>query len=330
MAPVHRCAHRAVLCRSYANLIVAYEYCGHPAEACAAALEGLALLPEYGLELAVGAALACNAANMLTRRGHYERCEAVLAELLDGRVVQGQGLHLHLERAELQLRMGNTDGRPGQPGGGGAAARRRRAAGRRRRRLRDRGAAARRRATTTAATGPSTRRCGGWPPRRTRASAPSCWSSGCAARPTGAARCPAAQDAGGRGAARAAGRRAGRRRPGRRTTTSTTPPTTAPPGTSWPARAATATAEDWAEAVRLWRAADRPREEAYCLLRQAECHAGREAAGQGGRGGVGGPGDRRAARRGPAGGRRRRAARPHPAVGGARPRGRRSRTGPTG
>jgi DNA-binding CsgD family transcriptional regulator/tetratricopeptide (TPR) repeat protein len=101
---------RAVLCRSYANLIVALEYSGMPEEACTAALEGLSLLPEYGLDLAVGAALACNAANMLTRRGHYERCEALLAGLLDGRVVQGQGLHLHLERAELQLRMGNPEG----------------------------------------------------------------------------------------------------------------------------------------------------------------------------------------------------------------------------
>jgi DNA-binding CsgD family transcriptional regulator len=35
----------------------------------------------------------------------------------------------------------------------------------------------------------------------------------------------------------------------------------------------TATAEDWADAVRLWQAAVRPREEAYCLLREAECHA---------------------------------------------------------
>jgi DNA-binding CsgD family transcriptional regulator/tetratricopeptide (TPR) repeat protein len=99
---------RAVLCRSYANLMLAYEYTGRPAEAGAAALEGLRLLPEYGLELAVGAALACNAAYLLTRRGDYARCEAVLAELLDGRVTQGQGLHLHLERAELQLRMGRT------------------------------------------------------------------------------------------------------------------------------------------------------------------------------------------------------------------------------
>lgn len=101
---------RGVLCRGYANLMVAYEVTGMPAEACAAALEGLRLLPEYGLELAVGAALACNAANMLIRRGHYTRCEEVLAGLLDGRVTQGQGLHLHLERAELQLRMGNPAG----------------------------------------------------------------------------------------------------------------------------------------------------------------------------------------------------------------------------
>jgi DNA-binding CsgD family transcriptional regulator len=81
-----------------------------PEEACAAAIEGLRLLPEYGLELAVGAALACNAANMLRRRGQYARCAEVLSELLDGRVVQGQGLHLHLERAELLLAMGDTAG----------------------------------------------------------------------------------------------------------------------------------------------------------------------------------------------------------------------------
>lgn len=99
---------RGVLCRSYANLILAYEYTGLPDEACTAALEGLRLLPEYGLELAVGAALACNATNMLRRRGRYAECEEVLAGLLDGRITQGQGLHLHLERAELQLAMGNT------------------------------------------------------------------------------------------------------------------------------------------------------------------------------------------------------------------------------
>ncbi|WP_324278126.1 helix-turn-helix transcriptional regulator [Blastococcus brunescens] len=34
----------------------------------------------------------------------------------------------------------------------------------------------------------------------------------------------------------------------------------------------TATAQGWAAAVDLWRAADRPLEEAYCLFRQAECH----------------------------------------------------------
>ena len=101
---------RGVLCRGYANLMVAYEVTGRPEEACAAGLEGLRLLPEYGLDLAVGAALASNAANMLIRRGHYAKCEEVLAGLLDGRVVQGQGLHLHLERAELQLRMGNPAG----------------------------------------------------------------------------------------------------------------------------------------------------------------------------------------------------------------------------
>ena len=97
-----------VLCRAYSNLIVAYECASMPAQAVVAALEGLSLLPEYGLELAVGASLACNAANMLIQRGEYERCAAVLADLLDGRTVQGQALHLHLERAELHLRRGNV------------------------------------------------------------------------------------------------------------------------------------------------------------------------------------------------------------------------------
>jgi DNA-binding CsgD family transcriptional regulator/tetratricopeptide (TPR) repeat protein len=99
---------RGVLCRGYANLIVALEFAGRPAEACEVALEGLRLLPEYGLELSVGAALACNAANMLVRRGQYARSEEVLDELLDGRLVRGQALHLYLERAELQLRTGRT------------------------------------------------------------------------------------------------------------------------------------------------------------------------------------------------------------------------------
>jgi DNA-binding CsgD family transcriptional regulator/tetratricopeptide (TPR) repeat protein len=101
---------RGVLCRAYANLVIAYECASMPAEAVAAALEGLSLLPEYGLELAVGASLACNAANMLLQRGEYQRCAAVLDDLLDGRTVQGQALHLHLERAELHLRTGDVVG----------------------------------------------------------------------------------------------------------------------------------------------------------------------------------------------------------------------------
>jgi DNA-binding CsgD family transcriptional regulator/tetratricopeptide (TPR) repeat protein len=101
---------RGVLCRAYANLVIAYECASMPAEAVAAALEGLSLLPEYGLELAVGASLACNAANMLIQRGEYQRCAAILDDLLDGRVVQGQALHLHLERAELHLRTGDVVG----------------------------------------------------------------------------------------------------------------------------------------------------------------------------------------------------------------------------
>lgn len=100
----------AVLCRAYANLVLALELSGHPREAGEAAAEGLAVMPEYGIELAVGAALACNAVNTMRRRGRYEQCTELLGRLLDGRRVQGQALHLHLERAELQLAVGDLPG----------------------------------------------------------------------------------------------------------------------------------------------------------------------------------------------------------------------------
>ena len=240
---------------------------------CEAALEGLALLPEYGLELAVGAALACNAANMLIRRGHYERCAAVLADLLDGRTVQGQGLHLHIERAELQLRMGDPAGaraslaaaaplqeadepavvaaaRRGDRGAARPGGRpRRRASGRSRRR---------------------SRRLAGTQDVRFRTELLVIGLRNEAERP---GPLPGARGIGRRGAAGPAGRRAGRRSRRRPTTTSTRPRTTAPPRNELARARGTATAEDWAAAVELWRAAQRPREEAYCLLRTAECHA---------------------------------------------------------
>jgi DNA-binding CsgD family transcriptional regulator/tetratricopeptide (TPR) repeat protein len=261
---------RAVLCRGYANLMIAYECTGMPEEACAAALEGLSLLPEYGLELAVGAALACNAANMLRRRGRYERCEAVLAELLDGRIVQGQGLHLHLERAELLLAMGRTA--EARASLDAAAV------------LRDvdEPAVVAALATATAellaqegdrercyrTVDEALRRLAGTQDRSFRAelvviglrneadrSGPVPGRTGPAAR----ARVerlsaalddvpPADDDVSG-----AADHRTARNELGR--------------------ALGLATAEDWAAAADLWRTAVRPREEAYCLFRQAECHA---------------------------------------------------------
>jgi DNA-binding CsgD family transcriptional regulator len=266
---------RTVLCRAYANLILAYEYTGLPAEACAAALEGLCMLPEYGLELTVGAALACNAANMLTRRGYYDRCAAVLAELLDGRIVQGQGLHLHLERAELQLRIGDPVG---------ARASLEAAAG-----LRevDEPAVVAALASATAellaqegdAAGchrtveDALRRLAGTQDRWFRTEllviglrneadragpVPGRGDAAAAARVDRLAAelesvAPDADDDADEDVDQAA------------------PYVTA---RNELARArGRATAEAWSEAVRLWRAAERPREEAYCLLREAECHA---------------------------------------------------------
>jgi DNA-binding CsgD family transcriptional regulator/tetratricopeptide (TPR) repeat protein len=264
---------RTVLCRAYANLILAYEYTGLPAEACAAALEGLGMLPEYGLELSVGAALACNAANMLTRRGQYERCAAVLADLLDGRTVQGQGLHLHLERAELQLRMGDPTGARASLEAAEAL------------READEPAVVAALASATAellaqegdAAGchrtvdEALRRLAGTQDRRFRTEllviglrneadragpVPGRGDAAAARVDRLAAEleflAPAADDAD-EDLDQAAHHVTARNELAR-------------------ARG-TATAESWSEAVRLWRAAERPREEAYCLLREAECHA---------------------------------------------------------
>ena len=263
---------RAVLCRGYANLIVVYEFTGLPTEACEAALEGLALLPEYGLELAVGAALACNAANMLVRRGHYDRCAAVLDDLLDGRIVSGQALHLHIERAELRLRMGDL---------GGARASLEAAAPLREA---DEPAVVAALATATAellaregdrdgclrTVEEGLSRLAGTPDRRFRTEllviglrneAERTGPGAARADSAAAARldrlaaaleglAPEADD----DVDHAAHHRTARNELAR-------------------ARGV-ATAEDWADAVRLRQAAERPREEAYCLLREAECHAG--------------------------------------------------------
>jgi DNA-binding CsgD family transcriptional regulator len=261
---------RAVLCRSYANLILGLEFSGFPAAACDAALEGLALLPEYGLELGVGAALACNAANLLIRRGHYERCAAVLADLLDGRTVQGQGLHLHIERAELQLRMGDPAGARASLA---AAAPLHEA---------DEPAVV---AALAAATAELLAQEGD--------------RDGCLRTvEDGLARLAGTQDRRFRTELLVIGLRNEAERPG---------PLPARPGSDAAARLdrlaaaldglapaedddvdhaahhrtarnelararGLATAEDWSDAVVLWRTAARPREEAYCLLRAAECH----------------------------------------------------------
>jgi DNA-binding CsgD family transcriptional regulator len=259
---------RAVLCRSYANLMVGYECSGMPAEACAAALEGLSFLPEYGLELAVGASLACNAANMLIRRGLYARCESVLAGLLDGRNVSGQALHLHLERAELAVRTGNA---------AGARAALDAAAD-----LRDVDEPAVVAALATATAGLLLLEAD---------------HDGCFRTVDGALRRLAAtQDTmfrselvalGLRNEAERLGPVPGRGDDGTAERVDRLAAELAGLGAGSAADAgdlalhrtaqnelarARGQAGDWADAGRLWRAADRPHEEAYCLLRAAECH----------------------------------------------------------
>ncbi len=259
----------AVVCRGFANLIVALEYTGRPAEAAAAALEGLGLLPEYGLELAVGAALACNAASMLRRRGDYERCAAVLADLLEGRVVQGQGLHLHLERAELQLAMGDVAGARASLT---AAAPLQEV---------DEPAVVAAIATVTAellaqegdpdgcfrTVDAALRRLAGTQDTNFRLEI---LLIGLRARPNAPARSPGRDPDAEARVDRLATELAGLE-----------PPADADVGQLAHHRAAgnelarlrgSVTAEDWADAARLWAAAERPREQAYSLLRRAECH----------------------------------------------------------
>jgi DNA-binding CsgD family transcriptional regulator len=219
----------------------------------------------------VGAALACNAANMLVRRGHYDRCAAVLADLLDGRTVQGQGLHLHIERAELQLRMGDVAGARISLT---AAAPLREA---------DEPAVV---AALAAATAELLAQEGD--------------RDGCLRTvETGLARLAGTQDHRFRTELLVIGLRNEANRPGpipaRRDSEAAAVlerlgveldglAPQADDDVDFAAHHRTArnelarargsaTAEDWAEAGRLWQAAVRPREEAYCLFREAECHA---------------------------------------------------------
>jgi len=194
----------------------------------------------------------------------------VLADLLDGRTVQGQGLHLHIERAELQLRMGHPAGARASLA---AAAPLREA---------DEPAVVAALAAATAellaqegdrdgclrTVEDGLARLAGTQDRRFRTELLVIGLRNEAERP-GPLPARAGSDAAARldrlaaeldGLAPAAGDdvdHAAHHRTARNEL----------------ARArGLATAEDWSDAVVLWRTAARPREEAYCLLRAAECH----------------------------------------------------------
>jgi DNA-binding CsgD family transcriptional regulator len=263
---------RAVLCRSYSNLILVCEFTGRLEEACQAGFDGLRLLPEYGLELPVGATLACNATEVLLRRGDYDRCEQVLAELLDGRIIRGQGLHLYVQRAELLLTRGDLAGARASLSAAAPLAEV------------DEPPAIGALATVTAAVlaiegdrdgcfrtvAEALQRLEGTEDEHIRASlltmglrneaderatvphghAFSTERTDWLATKLAALGVPAEADVNHAAELRAAGNELTRAR-------------------------GSATAEEWAAAVALWRTAARPREEAYCLLRQAECHLAR-------------------------------------------------------
>jgi DNA-binding CsgD family transcriptional regulator/tetratricopeptide (TPR) repeat protein len=95
-------------CRGYANLVFVLERQGRRDEACQVGLEGLEKVRRHGLELGAGAALATNMAAMFFNRGRYRECESLLADLLSRGPVRGQALHLYLERAGLEVARGQV------------------------------------------------------------------------------------------------------------------------------------------------------------------------------------------------------------------------------
>jgi DNA-binding CsgD family transcriptional regulator len=214
--------------------------------------------------------LACNATNMLIRRGQYVRCEEVLADLLDGRITQGQGLHLHLERAELQLALGNPAGARASLAAASTLSEA------------DEptviAAIAAARAGIQAQEGDhdgcyrtvdeALRRLSATQDRHSRAELVVIGLRNEADRPSSMAGRPDA------GTASRLGRLAAELdalEPGESDDLNLAADLCTAHNEHARARGA-ATADGWAEAVDRWRAAERPREEAYCLLREAECH----------------------------------------------------------
>lgn len=96
-------------CRCYANLVFVLEHQGRHGEACEVALHGLEAVGHHGLEFGSGTTLATNVAAVFFNRGRYDECELLLAELLGRGPLQGQALQLHLERASLEVARGQAD-----------------------------------------------------------------------------------------------------------------------------------------------------------------------------------------------------------------------------
>jgi DNA-binding CsgD family transcriptional regulator/tetratricopeptide (TPR) repeat protein len=93
-------------CRCYANMAFVLEYSGRHDEACELALETLGAIGRHGLELGAGATLATNAAAILIGRGRYDECESLLSELLARGPLQGQALQLYVEQAQIEVARG--------------------------------------------------------------------------------------------------------------------------------------------------------------------------------------------------------------------------------
>ena len=96
-------------CRGYGNLVFALEHQGRHQEAYDVARQGLATVGRRGLELGGCSMLATNAAAVYFNRGRYDECELLLTELLDRGPLQGQALQLFLERAGLEVARGQTE-----------------------------------------------------------------------------------------------------------------------------------------------------------------------------------------------------------------------------
>lgn len=95
--------------RADSNLSYALLMAGQTAEACSAAMAGLAMIRRYGLDAATGFALTANAIVLLRYAGRWDEAEQLIEEVVPEELPAGHAPYFHLSCAELQIARGNLD-----------------------------------------------------------------------------------------------------------------------------------------------------------------------------------------------------------------------------